>query len=134
MNGVFERDRIKVRKTYFHPLFVENSVDIEFEISEKDFETMMAWEKCSYDEDLEIWYAADDSASYEIIEWLDTWEELQMEYDRVMAQYAEDIREAEDYCAEHYGYSNGSNYELMVADIDREYAEKYPQWFDAEEK
>lgn len=67
MSGFFNRRQIKVRKTYFHPLFVEWSIDIEFETTEREFDMIMAWEKCGWNEEMGCWYTPDDSACYEII-------------------------------------------------------------------
>lgn len=43
--------------------------------------------------------------------------------------YKEELREAAEYCEENYGYSHGSNYELMCEDIHRWWVEQYPEWF-----
>ena len=58
---------MRIRKTYFHPLWPENSVDIEFECSEKDFYLMMKLERCKYDEEFYVWYTEDDRGCYAII-------------------------------------------------------------------
>lgn len=59
---------LRIRQTIFHPLFAEWSIDVEFQCREQEFSNMMQWLNCKYNEEFGVWYTADDSSCYEIIE------------------------------------------------------------------
>lgn len=49
--------------------------------------------------------------------------------EQILKEYRDDLANAAEYCEENYGVSHGSNYELMAAEIEKWYHERYQEWF-----
>lgn len=50
-------------------------------------------------------------------------------FEEVKRELMTEIRECEEYCVKQGLPSNGSTFELMAADIHRQYQEDYPEYY-----